>query len=567
MSPWYAIWQMIRYRPLQWSLYAAMWLLFHTLPLASGLLVRAFWNALDGRGPAGLSPLGLAALIMAAGLARGAAFWGGSAAGVPYLFPVRAWLQRNLLSRLFERLGARALPGTVGEAISTLRDDTQGMAGLSDWAFDALAGALFACGGLAILLTVDSQVTLLVFLPLAVVIGLAQAVRTRLVRYREESREAAARLTGALGESFGGVQAVQVAGKAPHVVAHLQGLADRRRQAVLRERWQGLWLDALFQNTASMGAALVLLAVAGRMREGSFSVGDFALFATYLLQVADFTGFLGYLINAYRQGRVHLRRAEAFLQGAPAERLVARPGRTPAIATPVPHNSFEQLSLLEVTGLTCRHPASGHGIFDISFTLRRGTLTVVTGRVGAGKTTLLRALLGLLEADAGEIRWNGRPVERPADFLVPPRAAYTAQAPVLLPGTIQENILLGVADTDGRLKTAVHAAVLEEEMAGWSDGLDTVLGARGMRLSGGQIQRVAAARMLARQADLLVCDDLSSALDAQTEQELWDRVLATGATCLTVSHRPALLARADQVLTLEDGRICRWCSGRPDAAS
>lgn len=553
MSTWYAIARMIAYRPLQWSLYAGAWLLFHTLPLLSGLLVRAFWNALDQPGPATGSPLALAALIMAVGLARGVAYWGGSAASAPYLFPVRAWLQRNLLTRVFERPGARPLPGTAGEAISTLRDDVQGLAGLSDWAFDAFAGALFAAGGLAILLSVDAQVTLLVFLPLAAVIALAHAVRVRLVRYREESRAAAARLTGALGEILAGVATVQAAGAAPRAVAHLRHLADRRREAVLRDRWQGLWLDALFQHTASLGAALVLLTVAGRMRAGNFSVGDFALFATYLLQVADFTGFLGYLINAYRQGRVHLRRAEAFLQGAPPERLVARV--TDRNAAPVPSTPQDRLERLDVSGLTCRHAGSGHGIFDVTFTLRRGTLTVVTGRVGSGKTTLLRALLGLLEAEAGEIRWNGRPIERPADFLVPPRAAYTAQAPVLLSGTVRENILLALPDSGGRLERAVRAAVLEQDAAGWPDGLETVVGTRGVRLSGGQIQRTAAARMLAREADLLVCDDLSSALDEATEQQLWDRVLATGATCLAVSHRPALLARADQVLVLEDGRL------------
>jgi ABC-type multidrug transport system fused ATPase/permease subunit len=97
--------------------------------------------------------------------------------------------------------------------------------------------------------------------------------------------------------------------------------------------------------------------------------------------------------------------------------------------------------------------------------------------------------------------------------------------------------------------------VLERDLAGFPAGLETVIGARGVRLSGGQIQRTAAARMFVRSPELLVFDDLSSALDVETEQVLWQRVFALDATCLVVSHRRAVLERADQILLLEEGRI------------
>jgi ABC-type multidrug transport system fused ATPase/permease subunit len=97
--------------------------------------------------------------------------------------------------------------------------------------------------------------------------------------------------------------------------------------------------------------------------------------------------------------------------------------------------------------------------------------------------------------------------------------------------------------------------MLTKDVSRLADGLDSLIGVRGMKLSGGQVQRAAAARMLARAPELLVFDDLSSALDIETELALWDRVLALGATCLVVSHRPALLARAHQVLVLDNGRL------------
>jgi ATP-binding cassette, subfamily B, bacterial len=181
---------------------------------------------------------------------------------------------------------------------------------------------------------------------------------------------------------------------------------------------------------------------------------------------------------------------------------------------------------------------------------------VVTGRIGAGKTTLLRALLGLLPADAGEVLWNDRLVADAATFLVPPRCAYTPQTPRLFSETLRDNILLGIPEREAAVAEALRLAVLDADVAGMAHGLDTLVGPKGVRLSGGQIQRAAAARMFVRDAELLVFDDLSSALDVETERSMWQRVFARrDATVLAVSHRRAALRRADQIVVLKDGAI------------
>jgi ATP-binding cassette subfamily B protein len=230
-------------------------------------------------------------------------------------------------------------------------------------------------------------------------------------------------------------------------------------------------------------------------------------------------------------------------------------GPLPSMPPPL-WQSSDHLALAEVRGLTYHHPQSVRGIESIDLRLPRGTLTVVTGRVGAGKTTLLRTLLGLLPQEAGEIRWNGQIVDDPASCLVPPRAAYTAQVPRLFSETLKQNILLGLPDDGDTLASALHGAVLEQDVLALEDGLDTAVGTRGVKLSGGQVQRTAAARMLVRQAELLVIDDLSSALDVETEQMLWERLFHHGdVTCLAVSHRCAALRRADHIIVLKDGHI------------
>lgn len=170
---------------------------------------------------------------------------------------------------------------------------------------------------------------------------------------------------------------------------------------------------------------------------------------------------------------------------------------------------------------------------------------------------MLQVLLGLLPRDAGEIRWNGQIVEDPAQFFVPPRSAYTPQVPRLFSDTLRDNVLLGFPEERVDLSEAFHTAVMERDLAGMPNGSDTLVGSRGVRLSGGQVQRTAAARMFVREAELLVFDDLSSALDVETEQELWKRLdtRRRDVTCLVVSHRRAALRRADQIMVLQDGQV------------
>jgi ATP-binding cassette subfamily B protein len=378
------------------------------------------------------------------------------------------------------------------------------------------------------------------------------------------------------------VQAVQIARAERGVVDHFRRLSESRRKTVLRERAFSLFTGSIYWNTVYLGTGMILLLGAQAMREGTFTVGDFALFVSYLGFVTEFSGFLGLFLTQYKQLGVSVARMLALMRAGsatnvPATALVVSTpldlkepahvkepahGRPPAARSDAA--AIEKLLRLDAVGLTYhfgRAVGDGAGINDISLTVRRGEFTVVTGRVGAGKTTLLRVLLGLLPRDAGEIRWNGEPALDPATFFVPPRCAYVPQVPRLFSDSLKANILLGLDAVEAAVGTAVRAAVLEQDVAGLTHGLDTLVGSRGVRLSGGQVQRAAAARAFVRRAELLVVDDLSSALDVETERTLWERLLDgpessdRAATILAVSHRRPALRRADRIIVLKDGRL------------
>ena len=206
--------------------------------------------------------------------------------------------------------------------------------------------------------------------------------------------------------------------------------------------------------------------------------------------------------------------------------------------------------------MTARHSDTGLGVQDLSFTLDRGTFTVITGKVGSGKTTLVRALLGLIPLEAGKIYWNGKEIRDPRTFFMPPHSAYAPQVPHLFSDTLRNNILMGLPEEEVDLKAAVETAVLEEDLQDLEKGMETVIGPKGTKLSGGQQQRTAVARMLVRQPELLVFDDVSGALDVETERQLWEMLAQKShSASLVVSNRRGAVMRADQVLVMVDGRI------------
>ncbi|WP_034386292.1 ABC transporter ATP-binding protein [Deinococcus sp. YIM 77859] len=557
--------RLFAYRPWLFAFNLLMWGMVHASPALLTLAVSGVFERLEEADRLRTADQPMDPLIAAAWVSVGwfalvrvsrfGVFYGAFRAWIELWYTLDALLRRNLLSYLLTARGSRRLPDTPAEAVSRFRDDVDDVAAYTEVWVDGAGFVVYCVLAVAMMVRVDPVITLLVCTPLALMILFVGRLSPRIRAYRRRMREATARVTDFIGETFGAVSAVKLAAREAQMVTHLERLGEVRRRSALRDVLLTELIRGLNVNMVNLAVGLVLLLGANQVRGGVMDVADFVLFIGLLPRLTGSMAFFGDAIARHRRTGVSYDRMERLLQDAPPGTVVAhhpvylQGELPPASAAP----RAEPLEELRVEDLSAHHPGSA-GVTNVSFRLRRGEFVVVTGRIGSGKTTLLRALLGLMPRAGGRVFWNGTEVTDPATFFVPPRSAYTAQLPSLFSDTLRENVLQGSGPN--RLERALRLAVLEPDLAGLPAGLETPVGARGVKLSGGQMQRVAVARMLATGADLLVFDDVSSALDARTEAQLWDGLFReTDATCLVVSHRRAALSRASRILLLEDGQL------------
>ncbi len=561
-STWWYIWQLTKYKP---SIYAAFGLMeiliFGVFPQLLGFVIQAIFNKLTGEAQIAFSLWALAALVVGIAVGRGLAFFTDVLLYFTFQYSITALLRRNMFDTILKRPGAKAVPESPGEAVSRFRDDATELAWFMSEMLIVLGFGIFAIVALIVMLRINVTITLVVFIPLGIVILIANFANNKITGYRQASRKATGRVTDFIGELFRSAQAVKVNSAEERSINHLQQLNEDRRKASLKDGLFTQILHSAFRNTTNLFSGLVLLSAASSMSAGDFSLGDLALFVYYLSWVTDFSALIGEKIAWFKRLGVSIDRMVYLLQGTSPKKLVDyKPvylrGKLPDIPTTHRTKEFE-LETLDVHNLTYCFPDSGRGIKDIELHLRRGDFSVITGRIGSGKTTLLQVLLGLLPAQSGDIFWNGKRVSNPAEFFIPPRSAYTPQVPLLFSESLRENILMGLPEEKVDLQKAIEMAVMEKDLTEIPGGLDAVVGAKGVKLSGGQRQRTASARMFVREASLLVFDDISSALDVETEQKLWERIFMQqrDATCLIVSHRKPALQRADQIILLKEGQI------------
>jgi ATP-binding cassette subfamily B protein len=562
MNAWSLAWRVSQHQRRTFWAGEVLFVLFFIIPVGIGwVLGRAFDAVSDG--DAGRAGWWVVALVLLEAT-RMATIHAGAMVWTRVWLHMQTFLRANLLVAQVASGGPEAGQpvGSAGEAVTHFRDDAEDVARFVDGMVDVSAGLAFTVlAGIVMGLTNWVAAVVLV-LPLVMVAVATKALDHRIKEYRSADRVATASVTGLVGDTMAAATTVKVNDAIEPVLARLATLVERRRRTAVRDRVLEECLEAFSRGVGDVGRARVQLVGAAALASGSFGVGDIALFTAYLGWLGFLPRMVGRMLARHKQAGVAFERMRHLVADGDVRNTV-RPRQLPiGIADVRVRPAIERpervpLERLDVIGLTARYP-SGAGVGDVSFVIERGEFVVITGEIGSGKSTLLRAVLGLAwQADvSGEVWWNGTPLTDRGAFLVPPNAAFLPQVPQLVSDSLAENIGFGAA-TDGDLERALAMAMLADDVAEFPDRERTLVGPRGLRLSGGQRQRLAGARAVVHRPELVVLDDLSSALDVETELQLWRNLAAAGLTVLAVSHRAVALERADRVYRLEAGTLRR----------
>lgn len=531
------------------------WTLLYVTMLVPGLMYRNFFTYLEtGEAYDRGRVLGIMLPQMLNALLRISLIIGVGYFLALLLFKANYGMKQNLLDMILtERPEKNKF--SMGEAINSIKEDPMHVTFALDNSLDFFGKLMYNIVVFFILLAVDAQLTILLFLPLIGIAWVANVMSNRIINNRKKSRKGSALVSSLLGDLFNNIQAIKVNGAERSVIARLLEYGEIRRKAMVKDSLIQELLWNISNNISGVGTALILIAAAGKIRAGTFSTADFVIFNYYIWNVISFFEWVGRQAARFQQSTVSLDRMLE-MTGQSDDRFLFDVNRfnlknPPSAITEQP--LAEPLKVLSVKNLTSTYGGE-NGVSDISFDLPAGEFLVITGRIGSGKSTLLKTLLGVKSKDSGEVLWNGQalPIEQ---GVIPPQFSYTSQTPSLFSESIKDNILLGHERRPEVLERAFADSVLNEDLQQFEQNADTLIGTKGVKLSGGQKQRVAIARMLAHEAEVFVLDDVSSALDVDTELKLWERIGQRHKTRIAVSNRHVCLKNADKVLVLKDGKM------------
>ncbi|MFI6826728.1 ATP-binding cassette domain-containing protein [Kribbella sp. NPDC050241] len=525
----------------EWSVVGAVLFLFAALTGAQGAVTGLVWGHVVEALQHGQAPWWLAVALVATVLAAPLLLAEGLGR-----YP-RRWAEvmlRTRMSVLFGQTGQHRLPRTPpGEVVARSMDAGRIVHYGDRWVdflnamviavVTAVLGGTWLAGAVLLAVMVSSALASTVGRPVA---GRSAAAASA----------ARARFGRALVSALDAARTIKLAAATPQVHTHLKHVDGGRVDAAVREHRVQACLDGIPVVMVQVGVVSAWAAYMGNI----WSLAT-ALLVANAVNGFDYFGRVASSVVTDAPGtRAWQAETSRFAGGTdlmdlpPGVDLVA--GIAPG-PEPVPRTRLRRLDLVDLSAI---HDDGTIGVSGVNLTVEAGQLVLLVGQVGSGKSSLLSALAGLID-HRGQLRWNGELIDNPQLFLRPGQVAHVAQVPRVLSGTIADNVRLGHARA---FEGPVAGARLDADVVD-AGGKDALVGHRGVRLSGGQVQRLALARALATDAELLLADDVSSALDATTEIELWKTLRERRATVIGATSKRAALAQADRVVVLVDGEV------------
>jgi ATP-binding cassette, subfamily B, bacterial len=484
----------------------------------------------EGSVGTGTVALVLGALILV-GIVRGAGVvvrrvWAGRT-----VWRIAEKLTADVIDRVVEQPAPWHRRQSTGDLITRAGVDTEAAtAVLQPLPFASSVVVMLVLSAVWLVLT-DPVLGLAAVLVFPVMIGLNIFYQRHVDQYFDAAQVELGKLSSAVHESFDGVHVVKAFGAERRETERLAVIASRLRQARIETVRLRSAFEALLDGVPNIVNVGLLIGGAYRVRAGALSVGELTSFI-YLFTLLVFPlRIIGYAFSELPRSQAGWARLRQLLDEPvevdPASRLRRRPGNA-----------------VDIAGVVVSHDGERDVLQGVDAHVDAGRTVAVVGSTGAGKTTLVDAIAGLVDTSAGSITV-------PDGFT-----AVVFQEPFLFAGSVRDNVALGAPIDDDAIRTALataEAAFVDE----LPDGLDTIVGERGVGLSGGQRQRIALARALVRRPGLLLLDDTTSALDPTTEARVLANLRATlrDTTVIAVASRPSTIALADEVLYLADGVV------------
>lgn len=465
---------------------------------------------------------------------------------------------KNLLYDKYQRLGESFYrKHMTGDLLSRMSEDVSNVRMYIGPAIMYFANMLFIFMVVIYqMVAVNASLTLWVLLPLPLLSYIIYRVSKRMNQGNKIIQEQLSILTASAQETFAGIRIIKSFGMEKTFSKKFQNEGEeyKRRNMSLAK------INAMFfpMMLLLMGlSTLMVIYLGGKaVEKGEFTPGNLAEFVIYLNMLIWPVASLGFTTALVQKAAASQKRINEFLQ---AEEHSEMGG-----------HKFSLEQGISIHNLHFTYEGKNNpSLTDVNFSIPKGQIIGITGRTGSGKSTLAQLLAAMYfnKAAANSITFDSVPLGDLDIVDFRRHLAYVPQDVFLFSETIRENIAFGLEDgraTDEELRSAVEAACLESDIPQWPDGLNTILGERGVSLSGGQKQRVSLARALIKKAEFYVLDDCLSAVDAETERNIIEHIQQwlKDSTAVIVSHRIAPLKMADKILVLEEGRIV--CSGTHD---
>jgi ATP-binding cassette subfamily B multidrug efflux pump len=408
---------------------------------------------------------------------------------------------------------------------------------------------VFTAGALIYMFKISPKLTLFTFLPLPVASIVIQYFGHQIHERFEKIQAMFSDISARAQENFSGARVIRAYVQENAEIKQFEAAnTEYIARSLPLARLMGLLWPTL-EFTLGLAVVLVLWLGGREVLLNRMTVGQFAAFLTYMIQLTWPVIALGWVINIFQRGTASLKRIN--------EILLETPEITDDPATLAAPEQVELGGEIEFRGLNFGYNGTPV-LHDINLRIPAGTSLAIVGPTGSGKTTLVDLIPRVYDAEPGTVLIDGKPIrEFPIDFLRR-NIGFVPQETFLFSDTIRENIAFGVEDaSDEAVREAADGANIAADIEGFPEQYATVVGERGLTLSGGQKQRTAIARALIRNPRILILDDALSSVDTHTEDKILNhlREIMQGRTTIFISHRVSTVRNADHIAVLHGGRI------------